>query len=130
MLADSLAVAAQTLLARSLAAGQQAAARVVIGTTMRMSLALGCVLTAALALGADRVVALFSSDPAVLAVLAVLMPGVVRRTAVGCLAAGRPTGLGGVKEERGSGLHRRLPQPSPPAVVPTRAGAARWRLRC
>lgn len=77
LLADSLAVAAQTLLARSLAAGQQAASKVVVGATLRLSLVLGCGLAAGLAVGRDNVAALFSSDPAVLACLAAIMPFVV-----------------------------------------------------
>lgn len=88
LLADSLAVAAQTLLARSLAAGQQSAGKVVIGATLRMSLVLGGGLAACLALGQANVAALFSSDPAVLACLAVIMPAVVS-AACGPAGAGK-----------------------------------------
>lgn len=78
LLADSLAVAAQTLLARSMAAGQRAACKAVVASTLRMSLALGFALAAGLAFSSGGVAALFSSDPAVLAALAAIMPAVVR----------------------------------------------------
>lgn len=77
LLADSLAVAAQTLLARSLAAGERAVGRVVADSTLAMALMLGLGLTAALALGRHGVAVLFTSDPAVRASLAALMPFVV-----------------------------------------------------
>lgn len=80
LLADSLAVAAQTLLARSMAAGQQAAGKAVVASTLRMSVALGCALAAGLAMARGNVAALFTSDPAVLAALAAIMPAVVSWT--------------------------------------------------
>ncbi|KAI8469991.1 MAG: hypothetical protein J3K34DRAFT_521778 [Monoraphidium minutum] len=66
LLSDALAVAAQSLVARSLAAGQPAAARRVIGRTVGMAAALGLVMAAAMAGGAGALPRLFTSDPGVL----------------------------------------------------------------
>lgn len=77
LLSDSLAVAAQTLLARSLAAGQRDAAAAVARRTLQLSLVLGGVLCAALALGGGGVAQAFSSDPGVLRALSLIMPAVV-----------------------------------------------------
>lgn len=79
LLADSLAVAAQSLLARDLAAGQQAAGRAVVKRTQQLALALGCAIAAALALGGRGIAAVFASDPSVLRALALVWPAVVSR---------------------------------------------------
>ena len=78
LLADSLAVAAQTLLARSIAAGQQGVGRVVVRRTFQLAAWLGCLLAAGLAVGQRQIAALFTADPAVLSCLALVMPAVVR----------------------------------------------------
>lgn len=85
LLADSLAVASQTLLARSIAAGQQGVGRVVVQRTLQLATWLGCLLAAGLALGQRQIAGLFSGDPAVLSCLALIFPAVVR--AGGCTAA-------------------------------------------
>lgn len=83
LLADSLAVAAQALMARSLASGDRAAARRVAWRCLGLSLALGLLLMGGLALGQDHIAALFTRDPAVLGCMRTLLPVVVR--VGGCL---------------------------------------------
>lgn len=77
LLADSLAVAAQTLLARSLAAGQGGSGRAVVQRTVQLALGLGLLLAGGLALGRGGIAAAFSRDPAVLGTLSLVMPAVV-----------------------------------------------------
>ena len=79
LLADSVAVAAQTLLARSLAAGLRAPARAVVVRTLQAALALGAVLGVGLAVWGGAAARLFTSDPLVLASLAAILPAVVSR---------------------------------------------------
>eukprot|EP00887_Chlorella_sp_A99_P001482 scaffold8.g1482.t1 len=74
LLADSLAVAAQALMARSLASEEWEAARHVAWRCLALSLCLGLVLLAGLALWRDQIAALFTHDPAVLVVMSGLMP--------------------------------------------------------
>ncbi|GBF88424.1 hypothetical protein Rsub_01136 [Raphidocelis subcapitata] len=69
LLSDALAVAAQSLVARNLAAGRLPEARAVVNRTVRMAVALGCAMAGALALGRDAVPRAFTSDPAVLALV-------------------------------------------------------------
>lgn len=69
LLSDALAVAAQSLVARSLAAGEAPAARRVVARTVGMAAALGCGMAAVMAAGAGSVPGLFSSDPEVLALV-------------------------------------------------------------
>jgi Na+-driven multidrug efflux pump len=66
LLSDALAVAAQSLVARSLAAGRPAEARQVVRRTAALALGLGVLLASLLALGAGPLPRVFSSDPAVL----------------------------------------------------------------
>jgi len=73
LLSDALAVAAQSLVARSLAAGQPAVARQIVSRTVGMAAALGCMMAAALAAGSSSIPALFTPDPGVLG----LVSGVV-----------------------------------------------------
>ncbi len=66
LLSDALAVAAQSLVAASLAAGQPSRARRVVGRTVGMAAGLGMGMAAALAAGSGSIPALFTADPAVL----------------------------------------------------------------
>jgi putative MATE family efflux protein len=82
LLSDSLAVAAQSLIARSLATGSaagRAAAALVSRRILNLSFELGLTLAAGLTLGTVvfPLINVFSSDPGVLAVLTFLMPVVI-----------------------------------------------------
>jgi Na+-driven multidrug efflux pump len=66
LLSDALAVAAQSLVARNLAAGDAAQAREVVSRTVGMAAALGFAMAGLLAAGRDAVPSLFTRDPAVL----------------------------------------------------------------
>lgn len=91
LLADSLAVAAQSLVARCLASGGDAGradARAVARRVTSLSLGLGLALSAGLAAGATALPLprLFSSDPGVAAALTVLLPAVVATQPLNALA--------------------------------------------
>ncbi|KAL4458004.1 hypothetical protein ABPG75_012869 [Micractinium tetrahymenae] len=86
LLADSLAVAAQTLLARSLAAGRSESGHAIVQHTMRMALGLGLLLAVGLALGRGGIAAAFSRDPAVLGALGLVMPAVILTQPLNSLA--------------------------------------------
>jgi putative MATE family efflux protein len=91
LLSDSLAVAAQSLIARSLAAGTaagRAAAALVSRRILNLSIKLGLTLAAGLTIGTVvlPLTSVFSSDPAVLAVLTFLMPIVISLQPVNALA--------------------------------------------
>jgi Na+-driven multidrug efflux pump len=66
LLSDALAVAAQSLVARSLAAGDAPMARAVVGRSVGMAAGLGLAMAVALAAGRDAIPPLFTRDPAVL----------------------------------------------------------------
>ncbi|EFN58423.1 hypothetical protein CHLNCDRAFT_140379 [Chlorella variabilis] len=82
----ALAVAAQTLLARCVAAGQRQAGRTVARRTLQAAAALGGLLAALLAAGQAPIARLFTSDPAVLAALACIFPAVVASQPLNSLA--------------------------------------------
>jgi putative MATE family efflux protein len=91
LLADSLAVAAQALLARSLAAGHPAATatgRLIVGRVLHLTMWLGVALALGLTFGTHvlQLPRLFSSDPAVLGVLAGLIPLVIVTQPLNALA--------------------------------------------
>ena len=86
LLADSLAIASQTLIASSLAAGQQIRARLIALRSVSLSLGLGLLLGLILFLGKDVIAAAFTSDPQVLAFCAVLMPIVALSQPLNALA--------------------------------------------
>ncbi|KAK9823345.1 hypothetical protein WJX72_002062 [[Myrmecia] bisecta] len=86
LLADSLAVAAQSLMARSLAGSDRDTARKVVARTIRLGGLLGVILSGALALGSGVLPGVFSRDPSVLAVVAVIWPWVVLTQPITALA--------------------------------------------
>lgn len=87
LLSDALAVAAQSLLARSAAAGDRVAARLVVKRAVSMALGLGLALGAIIALASRPLARLFTSDPSVLALLdGTLMPIVAATQPVNALA--------------------------------------------
>jgi putative MATE family efflux protein len=86
LLADSLAVAAQSLLARSLAAGDAAQGRRIAGRTLSLGLRLGMGLAAVLATASGLLPALFTSDTEVLRVVSLVFPLVAATQVVNSLA--------------------------------------------
>jgi putative MATE family efflux protein len=91
LLSDSLAVAGQSLIARSLAAGTaagRAAATLASRRVLNLSFKLGFTLSAALTVGSVLfpLTRVFSSDPGVLAVLTFLMPVIISLQPVNALA--------------------------------------------
>lgn len=91
LLADSLAVAAQSLVARSLASGTAAGrnvARTVSSRVVNLSCGLGVALAAGLSVGTIvlPLTRAFSSDPGVLSVLGSLMPAVIALQPINALA--------------------------------------------
>lgn len=86
LLADALAVSAQTLLARSLAAGEARYGRRVVTRTTLFAAVLGAVLAAALAAAANAVPGLFSTDAAVLQAVRALFPWVIASQPINALA--------------------------------------------
>jgi len=91
LLADSLAVAAQSLIARSLASGTEQGrgiASEVVTRVTNLSLWLGAVLAAGLTVGtyALPLPMLFSSDPDVLRTLSCLLPAVIATQPINSLA--------------------------------------------
>lgn len=86
LLADSLAVACQTMLARSLAARDTATAQEVVSRCVSMAGLLGCLLALLLALGRSAIPAAFTQDAAVLALVGAVLPWVVASQPVNALA--------------------------------------------
>lgn len=86
LLADSLAVAAQSLLAKYAAAGDVASATRVVARTVSISLALGVALAGSLALLRGGVAGAFTRDAAVAACIAGIMPAVVLTQPLNALA--------------------------------------------
>ncbi|KAK9837240.1 hypothetical protein WJX81_001184 [Elliptochloris bilobata] len=86
LLSDSLAVAAQSLVARGLAAQQPATARAVVARTAQLSGALGFALLGGLGACHGLLPRLFSSDPAVLAAAQSIVPWVILSQPVTSLA--------------------------------------------
>jgi putative MATE family efflux protein len=87
LLSDALAVAAQSLLARSAATGDRTAARAVVVRAVAMAAALGVALGVAIAALSPWLGRLFTSDPAVLSLLSTtLMPVVAATQPVNALA--------------------------------------------
>lgn len=86
LLADSLAVACQTLLARRLAEGDAASARAVADRCVLMAAVLGVSLAAVLAAGRGVVPGLFSRDGEVLALVGGLLPAVIASQPLNALA--------------------------------------------
>ena len=76
LLADSLAVAAQTLLARSVAAGNTAASQQIAQRVLRWGVFLGMILAAALGFSNRIVPTWFTKDAAVLAAISAIYPWV------------------------------------------------------
>jgi Na+-driven multidrug efflux pump len=100
LLADSLAVACQTLLASSLAAGQLEYARQVVRRTTAMAGALGGLLMLGLAASRESLPQLFTKDPAVLALVAWVLPLVIVTQPINAMAFvwdGALYGVGGFK---------------------------------
>ncbi|KAF8069710.1 DTX44 [Scenedesmus sp. PABB004] len=86
LLADSLAVAAQTLLARSVAAGDAASARRIVERCVALAAALGVALALALGAAGPGAAGVFTADPAVLALVAALWPVLAASQPVNALA--------------------------------------------
>lgn len=74
LLADALAIACQTLLARAAAANDLPLARALATSAIWLSLMLGCGLAAGLYTASTRAAALFSADAGVVALVTALMP--------------------------------------------------------
>jgi len=83
-MADSLAVACQTMLAKNLR--DTSSARQVVDCCVNMAGLLGVVLAAVLALGRGSIPGLFSRDPAVLVLVSALLPFVVVSQPINALA--------------------------------------------
>lgn len=86
LLADSLAVAAQTLLARSIASSDTGYSQKVVSTTVSMAFVLGLFLTVVLALPGSQLTAVFTKDPMVLQVIDTLLPFVLLTQPLNALA--------------------------------------------
>lgn len=86
LMADSLAVACQTMLARSMAAKDTSTAKGVVQRCVSMAALLGCLLALLLGLGRDAIPAAFTQDAAVLALVASTLPFVVATQPVNALA--------------------------------------------
>lgn len=87
LLSDSLAVAAQALMARALARGDTATARAVLWRCLALGLGLGLALAAGLAALRDPLASLFTRESAVLACMDALLPLVVSPPAARPFAA-------------------------------------------
>jgi len=86
LLADSLAVAAQTLLARSVAARNSAVSQLIALRVLRWGVLLGVVLGGALGASSGILPKLFTSDPAVLAGISAIYPWVILTQPINALA--------------------------------------------
>ncbi|GLI66837.1 hypothetical protein VaNZ11_010796 [Volvox africanus] len=86
LLADALAVAAQSLMARDIGAGSVAGARQVASRVSSLSLGLGLVLAVALASSWRLLPGLFSSDPEVLRLVTAFFPVVAAMQPITVLA--------------------------------------------
>lgn len=86
LLADSLAVAAQTLLARSVAAGNTAASQQIAQRVLRWGVFLGIFLAAALGLSSSVVPTWFTKDAGVLAAISAIYPWVFLTQPINALA--------------------------------------------
>lgn len=86
LMADALAVAAQSLLARSLAAGQVRYGRKVVARTTGAALALGALLAMGLALVHQQLPRLFTADTQVLAAVGAIYPCIVVSQPINALA--------------------------------------------
>lgn len=84
--ADSLAVAAQTLIANSIALKDGLKAREVSSRVLQLGVYLGFVLAGVLAIGSNVLPKVFTSDPAVLAAISGIFPWVVMLQPVNALA--------------------------------------------
>ena len=86
LLADSLAVAAQTLLARSVAAGNTAASQQIAHRVLRWGVFLGIFLAAALGFSSSVVPTWFTKDAGVLAAISAIYPWVFLTQPINALA--------------------------------------------
>ncbi|CAK0735532.1 hypothetical protein CVIRNUC_000596 [Coccomyxa viridis] len=86
LLADSLAVAAQTLMAQGVAAKELQQTRKVAGRTLQMGLGLGLALATVLAIGNGGLPRLFTGDAAVLAAVGHIFPWVILSQPINALA--------------------------------------------
>ncbi|KAF6252887.1 hypothetical protein COO60DRAFT_491198 [Scenedesmus sp. NREL 46B-D3] len=86
LMADSLAVACQTMLAKSLAARDTSTAQRVVQRCVSMASLLGCLLALLLWLGQRAIPAAFTADAAVLALVGSTLPFVVATQPVNALA--------------------------------------------
>ncbi|KAL3154248.1 hypothetical protein ABBQ32_013747 [Trebouxia sp. C0010 RCD-2024] len=86
LLADSLAVAAQTLLARSVAAGNTAASQQIAQRVLRWGMLLGIFLAAALGLSSRMVPTWFTKDAGVLTAISAIYPWVFLTQPINALA--------------------------------------------
>eukprot|EP00775_Hariotina_reticulata_P009516 gene9516-9681_t len=104
LLADSLAVACQTIIARSTAAKQLPYSRKVVKSAVIMAVLLGCVLSVILGATGNQLPALFTQDAAVLHLARRLMPVVAVTQPLNALAFvmdGVLYGAGGFKYASG-----------------------------
>ena len=86
LLADSLAVAAQTLLARSVAAGNMAASQQIAQRVLRWGVLLGVFLAVALGLSSTVVPTWFTKDAGVLTAISAIYPWVFLTQPINALA--------------------------------------------
>ncbi len=86
LLADALAVAAQTLLARSVAAGNTAASQQIAQRVLRWGVLLGVFLAAALGLSSRVVPTWFTKDAGVLTAISAIYPWVFLTQPINALA--------------------------------------------
>ena len=86
LLADSLAVAAQTLLARSVAAGNTAASQQIAQRVLRWGVFLGIFLAAALGFSSSVVPTWFTKDAGVLAAISAIYPWIFLTQPINALA--------------------------------------------
>ena len=86
LLADSLAVAAQTLLAKSVSARKTDSSQLIANRVLQWGFSLGLILMLSLALTRNALPALFTKDPAVLASVAAIYPWVILTQPINALA--------------------------------------------
>jgi Na+-driven multidrug efflux pump len=111
LLADSLAVAAQSLLARCLAAGDAPTARAVGDRTVTFALLLGVALAAGMGLAGAWFPAWFSRDAAVLSAAAGILPMVVSHPSLPAELDRPPPPLVSPRGAPPPALRMRLPNP-------------------